>query len=172
MSLAVHPEKHPAPEDKKIWDKQFVELTEAYHRVQSYITANTRPSNDSTDEETHLRKFFEKHNDVKVNIGSCTVILQNGMEQNWTDVLTQRYGEPISVNAGGMKWSLFDYSSGDNEPGSVFITKWDKPKTDGQTKLSIQGKNFQIFSIHQLPQLYHEITNTVPKTSLTPPDVF
>ena len=55
-----------------------------------------------------------------------------------------------------------DYAVGDIEHGSVFITKWDKPR-DGLSKLSVQGQNFHSFSIHQLPRLYHEFSSTVFK---------
>ena len=66
MSRVVHPDKHPDPAEKHMWDRKFVELNEAYHRVEAYITANSEPSDDSTDEDTLLRQFYRGHNDIKM----------------------------------------------------------------------------------------------------------
>ena len=93
LSRAVHSDKHPNPEEKKAWDSKFVQLYEAYNRVQAYITANTPTKDHATDEEMYLRRYFEQHNDIRINIGQCTVILQDGTEQNWSDTLTKHYGD-------------------------------------------------------------------------------
>ncbi len=127
LSRLRHPDKQPR-EHAERFTEMFQQLIEAYHRVQQYIEINGAPSCDMTVEESHLKKWFQQHNNITVNTGNCTVELQNGMEKCWVDIFTRHYGPPVAANAGGLKWSIQSYSSGDSPPGSVHITMWIKPK--------------------------------------------
>ena len=155
LSLKTHPDKGGKKED-------FQKLYEAFHRLSGFVAANKETIFDPEDiEENELRKFFCKYNVIHENNGSTTVFLENGREAEWESVLIACYGEP-KITPSGKSWKAKIGS--DHLPArNVTITKWDRPKSDNNTKLCVQGSypHYYLFSALTLPQLYRKVVDMV-----------
>ena len=148
LSLTLHPDKGGTHEG-------FLKLIEVFERVCTYLAKHGSVKRD--EDELILMELFRKFNMEKVNIESCTVLLQNGFESEWDTILSEDYGSPSELQHGAKKWHITNYFHGDIQPKDVFVTKWNKPKSDSQTKLLVQGVHHFIYVVHELPRLFKRV---------------
>ena len=141
-------QKHP--------DKGFQELFEIYVLVSTYIAESMKHKVSEDDEENKLKRMFQMSNGVNVDTQSCTILIQNSLCKEWDQALSNLYHHQVPVQNGGRKWKVENYTVGNSNPSSVFITKWEMP-SDGQPKLLIHGKHQYDFVIHELPLIYHQV---------------
>ena len=58
---------------------------------------------------------------------------------------------------GAKKLTFSNYSHGDILPRDVHVTKQDKPKCDGKTKIFVQGVNHFVFVTNELPRVFQKV---------------
>ena len=159
LALANHPDKGG---DEEVCKK----VTEAYRLVGDLIEKqkNDIPADDLFDfEEDVAMKTFEQFKaNVKQNMKSFTIHIENSTSFAWEVILTKHFGSPMDRNSNGLHWSVKKYSDG-NIVGNVTIGKWHKPKKDNQSKLHIQSNetgNYlpAHFVDHELPKLFEEVS--------------
>ena len=142
-SLKRHPDKGGEKED-------FQKLNKAFIRLSTFIAQLPNDDDEDDDENDQLKEFFRKFNDIKINIASHTIFLENKFTSQWEEVLTKNYGPPITKDSATI-WSLFLQSK------KVTVSLYKKPRSDGITKLLIQSPGYFIFTAHQLPILYKQV---------------
>ena len=69
---------------------------------------------------------------VKENLKSFTINIDNETSFTWEKVLTQHYGPPLDRKTNGLHWKIKSYTDG-NIVGDITIGKWHKPKKDNNT---------------------------------------
>ena len=168
LALANHPDKGG---DEEVCKK----VTEAYRLVGDLIEKqkNDIPADDLFDfEEDVAMKTFEQFKaNVKQNMKSFTIQIENSTSFAWEVILTKHFGSPMDRKSNGLHWSVKKYSDG-NIVGNVTIGKWHKPKKDNQSKLHIQSNeagNYlpAHFVDHELPKLFEEVSKYQEKPSVT-----
>ena len=131
-SLKCHPDKNDG--NKEV----FQELNKAYIRLSTFI-ANNGDDDDDDDENILLREFFKKFNDIKQNIASHTIFLENKYSDQWQEVLTKHYGPP-SIKESAIIWALFLHTK------KVTVSLYKQPRSDGCSKLLIQSSGYFLFT--------------------------
>lgn len=114
-------------------------ITEAYEFLGHYIVDNYT-INDDTEEEM-ARYVYNNSNlhDIKENIFSFTIKIDNNHSFIWDSVLSDHYGPPLDRKANGKHWKHQNYSDDDSNKGDISIGKWHIPKKDKQSKINIQS---------------------------------
>ena len=147
-SRKCHPDKSGGSKE------DFQNLNKAFIRLSTFIAK--LPNDDDDDENkddeenVRLREFFQKFNDIKQNIASHTIFLENKFSDQWEEVLTNHYKKPVTKDS-AIIWSLL------LESKKVTVTLYKQPRSDGCSKLLIQSPGYYIFTAHQLPVLYKEV---------------
>ena len=165
LALTHHPDKPGGN------GEVFKEMTEAYRLIGEYILEEQEENEDDENgvfdfEEEVARKTFKQFQfaNVKENMRSFTIHIDNAMSCAWTTVLSQHYGVPLDKNTNGLHWRVSNYSDG-HLTGNITIGKWHIPKKDKQSKLLIQSTekgNFlpAHYVDHVLPKLFEEVKAT------------
>ena len=166
LSLMHHPDRPGG--DNIIYQK----ITEAYRIIGDYIEKKYVPKKDDHEEELarHAFRHFN-FNDIKENLSSFTIKIDNHLSFFWDKILTKHYGTPIDRKANGKHWKHLDYSDDSLNKGHIAIGKWHIPKKDKQSKLNIQSSEVGNFlpahfvSTH-LPKLLSEVKAIANKNLL------
>ena len=145
LALKFHP-------DKGGDTAMMQQLSQAFQRLSTYISENTNCDQADKDENSCLREFFQKFNNIQLNTQSTTIFLENKFTEAWNTILTGRYGSPVISNTGKI-WS-FSYG----QFKKITVSIWSRPKSDGKTKLLVQGKGYLNFTYQHLPILYQKVT--------------
>ena len=82
-------------------------------------------------------KFFKPYNIVIENNGSIAVLLENDKELEWETIFSKNFGSAKETPS-GKSWKV-DYETESLPKRRLTITKWDSPKSDGISKICIQG---------------------------------
>ena len=140
-------------------------ITEAYRLIGEYLEKQEVENNEEDydyEEEVAMKTFQQFKANVKENLKSFTINIDNDTSFTWEKVLTQHYGSPIDRKTNGLHWKVKDYTDG-NIVGNITIGKWHKPKKDNKSKLHVQSNeagNFlpAHFVDHKLPKLFQEVS--------------
>ena len=134
MSLIHHPDK---PGGDTIMQQK---LNEAYQIIGDSIVDNNDDIRVDSEEEAarHIFKSFN-FNNVKENIYSFTIKIDNHLSHIWDTVLSDHYGKPIDRNTNGKHWKHHNYTDDNSNSGEISIGKWHIPKKDKQSKINIQS---------------------------------
>ena len=136
MSLIHHPDKPGGDTIKQ------QKLNEAYQIIGDSIVDNDDIRVDSEEEAArHVFKSFN-FNNIKENIYSFTIKIDNHLSHIWDTVLSEHYGQPIDRNTNGKHWKHHNYTDDNANSGEISIGKWHIPKKDKQSKINIQSNTF------------------------------
>ena len=117
-----------------------------------------KPAEEDDEGDRDLLRFLQTGEEVKLNSGSYTVYLGTAWESleelvASTEKFLQntRTGDLAScvVSTQSHIVDKLDY-------GSVTVTFWNKPKSDGRSKMLIQGKGYETFFLWTLPEIIKE----------------
>ena len=112
-------------------------ITEAYQFIGDYIVHNYFDQNDSEEEAArHVFKNFD-FNNIKENIFSFTIKIDNNLSHVWETVLSSHYGPPVDRKSNGKHWKHRNYTDDNSNVGDISIGKWHIPKKDKQSKINI-----------------------------------
>ena len=156
-------------------------ITEAYRLIGEYLEKQEVENNEEDydfEEEVAMKTFQQFKANVKENLKSFTINIDNDTSYTWEKVLTKHYGTPIDRKTNGLHWKVKDYTDG-NIVGNITIGKWHKPKKDNKSKLHVQSNeagNFlpAHFVDHKLPKLFQEVSkiHTANKSQARPKTPF
>ena len=155
LALIHHPDKPGG--DGEV----FKEISASYLFLGNYLE-EIRGEDCSEDvcdfEEEVARKTFHQfqQSDIKQNMRSFTIHIENNLSFIWDKVLTKYYGVSVDKNENGQHWKIEKYTDG-YSTGSITIGKWHIPKRDKQSKLHVQSNEKGNF----LPA--HFVDNVLPK---------
>ena len=95
MAFKLHP-------DKPTGDTESMKtLSEAFFRLSNYIRETTVIQDEGDEaENSRLKEFFNKFNDIQNNINSTTIFLENKYSSEWESILCASYGSPILSKTG------------------------------------------------------------------------
>ena len=135
---------HP---DKGGDENYFKSITEAYRIVGEYLEEEVLDESDDFEEEI-ARKTFKSFNfsNIKENMKSFTINIDNTSSTTWEKVLTIHYGQPLDKKFNGLHWKVKKYTDG-NVTANIMIGKWHIPKKDKQSKLLIQSNENGNFNV-------------------------
>ena len=140
-------------------------MTEAYRLIGEYILDEhediEKTEDDDHDfEEEVARKTFKQFqfSNIKENMKSFTIHVDNSQSFTWDKILTKHYGTPADRGPNGQHWKVENYTDG-SVTANLTIGKWHIPKKDKQTKLHVQSSNE---TGNFLPA--HFVDNVLPKT--------
>ena len=140
-------------------DKAFQNILDVYRRITDYLDKKDKSNNSG---DVHPEKnFFMKNNFPKQKMSSTLVILQNEYSKQWQHVLSDVFGEGSPI-ANGVDGRIF-------KSGKLTITLYVKPKSDGKTKLHIQGLNVDSqldFIFTEMPSIYKKVCQMADEKSL------
>ena len=169
LSLIHHPDRPGG--DNLIQQK----ISEAFTFLGDYII-NNYEIKDDIEEETarQLYKGFNLNN-IKENIYSFTINIDNNLSSLWDVVLSEHYGPPVDRNVNGKHWKHHDYSDDNSNTGDISIGKWHIPKKDKQSKINIQSNcPGNILPAHFVsflfPKLLEEVKIKAGTKNLPPPN--
>ena len=158
LALTKHPDKPGGNH------KEFLILYAAYKRLGIYICRKMDKTKGMSVEDEELYSFFKQFNSEEEKRNSTVVLIEENLVQSWETVLSRHYGKPKIVYSNkvttGKKWDITDYKPTKVNNGNVcpvYITKYDQPKSDGRSKLHIQGKGYNTFTAYQLPVIYKKV---------------
>ena len=108
---------------------------------------------------------------VKENLFSFTIKIDNDHSFFWDSVLTKHYGPPIDRNTNGKHWKHKSYTDDNSNTGDISIGKWHIPKKDKQSKVLIQcnvSTNFLTahFVSEHFPKLLAEVKELAATKSI------
>ena len=134
LSLIHHPDR-PGGDNAT-----YQAITEAYRIVGDFIEKFYEPKSDDTEEEI-ARHVFRSFNfeDIKENLSSFTINIDNNLSLIWDTVLTKHYGHPKDRTFNGKHWKHFDYNDDHGNKVVITISKWHIPKKDKQSKIHVQS---------------------------------
>ena len=168
LSLLHHPDR-PGGDNSR-----YQVISEAYRFIGDFIEEHYESRIDDPDEEI-ARQVFRSFNcgDVKENLRSFTININNDSSSIWDNILTKHYGKPSdrTHNNNGKHWKHVGYMDDNMNKGNISIGKWHKPKKDNQSKLNIQSSgsgNFlpaHFVSVH-LPKLLAEVKDAAANPRL------
>ena len=165
LSLAHHPDRIGGD------TATFQKILGAYQLIGEYIESHCEPKKDDFEEEI-ARSAFRQFNfsDVKKNLQSFTILIENHLSMSWEKVLTKHYHSPLDRNVNGKHWRHFGYTDDDSNKGDITIGKWHIPKKDRQSKLHIQSSgsgNFLAahFVHYHLPKLLSQVVEAAKDIS-------
>ena len=168
LSLIHHPDRPGG--DNLIQQK----LAEAFAFLGEYIV-NNYDIKDDIEEET-ARQVFKSFNlnNIKENIYSFTINIDNNLSTLWDSVLSDHYGPPVDRHVNGKHWKHCDYSDGNSNTGDISISKWHIPKKDKQSKINIKSNGpGNILPAHFVsflfPKLLEEVKLKAGSKLLPPP---
>ena len=151
LSLIHHPDRPGG--DNLIQQK----IAEAFKFIGDYIINNYTNIDDAEEESARdVYKSFDFSN-IKENIYSFTIKIDNNLSHLWDAVLSKHYGPPVDRKTNGKHWKHLDYTDDDSNTGVISIGKWHIPKKDKQSKINIQSNT----SGNILPA--HFVSNHYPK---------
>ena len=152
-----HPDKNHNPEDNSRFTELFQELGNSFERLKKYLLEIIDIEElDSDSDEAKLYEFYTTHNDVKDNVGSVTILIENNLVPQWDRVLTDFLGQPISRSHNeGIRWKVPNYQDSGRD---ISVTMWDKPK-DNKPKILVQSADeyHKLFSTVELPIIYNKV---------------
>ena len=128
LSLLHHPDRPGG--DNLVQQK----ITEAYKFIGDYIEKNIDVKDDSDEEFARQMYRNFNFNNIKENLSSFTIKIDNNLSFYWDTVLTSHYGPPIDRNTNGKHWKHCKYNDDSLNCGDISITKWHIPKKDKQSK--------------------------------------
>ena len=165
LSLLHHPDRPGG--DNLVQQK----IAEAYKLIGEYIEKNFDAKDDS--EEEAARQVYKDFNfkNVKENLFSFTIKIDNDHSFFWESVLTKHYGPPIDRNTNGKHWKHKSYTDDNSNTGDISIGKWHIPKKDKQSKVLIQcnvSTNFLTahFVSEHFPKLLAEVKELAATKSI------
>ena len=125
-----HPDKHvgASEAEKEALNAAFQEMHSIYDRIIDYID-NVR--DDDLSEDNFSIDFFRKNNFPKQKKSSTIVVLENEFASEWEDIMSESFGEGKPL-ANGVSGKIF-------KKDGFTITLYLMPKSDGKTKVHIQG---------------------------------
>ena len=99
---------------------------------------------------------------IKENIFSFTIKIDNNQSLIWDSVLSDHYGLPLDRKTNGKHWKHLNYSDDNSNTGDIIIGKWHIPKKDKQSKINIQSNiNGNLLPAHfvtvHFPKLLEEV---------------
>ena len=131
LSLVHHPDRPGGH------NPTYQKITEAYRIIGDFIESNYEAKDDLEEEiARHAYKSFN-FKDIKENLFSFTIKIDNNLSLIWDKVLTKHYGEPNDRITNGKHWKHLNYSHDDTNHGDITIGKWHIPKKDNQSKLNL-----------------------------------
>ena len=164
LALTHHPDKPGGNGDV------FKEMTEAYRLIGEYILDEPEDIEKTEDddhdfEEEVARKTFRQFqfSNIKENMKSFTIHVENSQSFTWDKILTKHYGTPVDRETNGQHWKVENYTDG-SVTANLTIGKWHIPKKDKQTKLHVQSSNETgnflpaHFVDNVLPKLFEEVS--------------
>ena len=151
LSLLHHPDRPGG--DNIIQQK----ITEAYKFIGDYIDKNIDVKDDSDEEFARQMYRNFNFNNIKENLSSFTIKIDNNLSFCWDTILTNHYGPPIDRKTNRKHWKHCKYSDDSLNTGDISITKWHIPKKDKQSKILIQSNS----SANLLPA--HFVSEQLPK---------
>ena len=169
LALERHPDKIGGS------NEAFQELYTSYKRLGVYLSKTSNVDRVSNEEAT-ICNFFRQFNEEKEKLQSTVILIENNLSNPWDAVLTIQYGNPKIISSNGVptgkKWDILKYNGGKN----IFISKYKNPKSDGRSKLHIQGRDHILFTANQLPSIYklvinYKETKPLENSQPTPKDV-
>ena len=142
-------------------------ITEAYRLIGEHLEKQEVDNNEEDydfEEEVAMKTFKQFKTNVKENLKSFTINIDNETSFTWEKILTQHYGPPLDRKTNGLHWKIKNYTDG-NIVGDITIGKWHKPKKDNKSKLHVQSNeagNFlpAHFVDHKLPKLFQEVSKS------------
>jgi len=147
---------HRHPDKPGGTHESFLKLYAAYKRLGVYISKLSDTAWISK-EEAELCAYFKQFNSEETKSRSTVVLIEDFLVKAWEKILTREYGNPKVIYANkvptGKKWDIENYISGK----AVYITKYDEPKSDGRSKLHVQGNVHLFFTAKQLPAIYDKV---------------
>ena len=159
LALTRHPDKPGGNH------KEFLKLYAAYKRLGICICKKVNKNKEMSVEDEELYSFFKQFNSEEQKRKSTVILIEENLVQSWETVLSKHYGKPKIIYSNkvptGKKWDIIDYKPSKVINGSVnpvYITKYDQPKSDGRSKLHIQGKGYIMFTAYQLPLIYKKVS--------------
>ena len=126
-ALVRHPDKGGSKEG-------FQELQDSYQNILQYLLEHLDNENLNSDEH-FLKDLFEKFNFPQENNQSFTIRVENELADIWEETLSVLYSDPTRLVSNGRQWKT-SFSFNDCS-ARIFVTLWNKPKTDNQSKILI-----------------------------------
>ena len=110
LALINHP-------DKGGNEELFKNISEAYRLIGEYIEKQKNINLDDDEsfdyEEDVAMKTFEQFKaNVKQNMKSFTIHIDNSSSYTWELILTKHYGPPMDKKSNGLHWKVQNYSDG------------------------------------------------------------
>ena len=159
-----HPDKYKGSDEveKEKLNEAFKEILNIYNRITDYMDENThRDTVDEYPEEDCVKKFFTNNNFPNQKKSSTVVILQNQYSEEWDSVFQEIFGEGRPL-PNGVTGRIF-------KTGIFTITLYVKPKSDGKTKVHIQGANVDSqldFIFGEMPKIYQKVCQNAKTKSI------
>ena len=147
-------------------------INEAFQFIGDYILHNYVNIDDS--EEDAARQVFNNFNftNIKENLLSFTINIDNNLSHLWETILTKHYGPPADRKTNGKHWKHHNYTDDDSNCGDITIGKWHIPKKDKQSKINIQANTqCNILPTHfvsfHYPKLLSEVKDLAAAKNIT-----
>ena len=121
--------------------------------------------------DRHLLQFLRQGEEVKHNNGSCTILLGD----TWGNLeeLVAATENALGVQKTGDQASYILTTQSliveEIDHKNVTVTFWWKPKTDGRSKMLVQGKGYDAFILWKMPEILVEASNRIGTNPLALP---
>ena len=158
--LHLHPDKTgPGEENNKVFQK----ITEAVRIVFQFLTDNPelQPKEGSA-ESKRMVKCFEQTNKVEFKDGSLTFLYEDDQYNDWLKAFEKRIGPASKLPTNNS--FIFSNKSLDipDHPniGTVTASLYYRPKSDGKSKILLQGTAYLEFLHFVIPDILKEDIKT------------
>ena len=169
LQKTCHPDRTGNPDETV-----FKELMNNAEIVMKFIQEHPdlMRSEDEEDEgDRYLLQFLRNGEEVKHNNGSCTIFL--GEAWGTLGELVTATEQALGVQKSGDQASFIVATESllveEIDHKNVTVTFWYKPKTDGRSKMLIQGKGYEAFRLWALPEILIEASRKVGTNPLALP---
>ena len=138
LAMIHHPDR-PGGGNQELFKKISAASLLLGEHLEEHRNEDTEKESFDFEEEVARKTFHQfKESNVKENMRSFTILIDNCLSFTWDKILTKHYGAPLDRKENGLHWKVEQYTDG-KFTGNVTISKWHIPKNDKQTKLNIQS---------------------------------
>ena len=118
----------------------------------------TKPGEEEEEGDRNLLRFLQSGEEVKLNTSSYTIYLGTawGSLEELVTATEKHLENSRTGDSASLAVSTQSLIVDDLDFGSVTVTFWNKPKSDGRSKLLIQGKGYETFFLWTLPSIIKE----------------
>ena len=125
-----------------------------------YHPEAVEPAEETEEDNRYLLRLLQSGEEVKLNSNSYTIYLGEAWDslEELVAATEKHLGTTRTGDAQSSAVATQSLIVDKLDFGSVTVTFWYKPKSDGRSKLLIQGKAYETFFLWTLPDILQEAT--------------